>query len=76
MLDGALRGSAETYRDTTSRRLIEKPARAALLEASSTADLLIVGARRRLGHPGLRLGLITHALLHHAPCPVVIVPQI
>jgi nucleotide-binding universal stress UspA family protein len=55
--------------------LIEKPARQALLEAASTADLLVVGARRRLGHPGLQLGLINHALLHHAPCPVAVVPQ-
>ncbi|MFJ7904716.1 universal stress protein [Streptomyces sp. NPDC096198] len=76
VLEDALRQPAERYRDATvSRRLIEKPARQALLEAASTADLLIVGARRRLGHPGLQLGLINHALLHHAPCPVVVVPQ-
>ncbi|MGX4695315.1 universal stress protein [Streptomyces sp. JNUCC 63] len=76
VLDDALRRPAEKYRDATvSRRLIEKPARPALLEAASTADLLVVGARRRLGHPGLQLGLINHALLHHAPCPVAVVPQ-
>ncbi|MFI9809196.1 universal stress protein [Streptomyces sp. NPDC052301] len=76
VLDDALRRPAERYRDASvSRRLIEKPARAALLEAASTADLLVVGARRRLGHPGLQLGLINHALLHHAPCPVAVVPQ-
>ena len=58
VLDDALRGRAGKYRDATvSRRLIEKPARPALLEAASNADLLIVGARRRLGHPGLQLGL-------------------
>ncbi|MCC5478323.1 universal stress protein [Streptomyces barringtoniae] len=76
VLDDALRRPAERYGDAAvSRRLIEKPARQALLEAASTADLLIVGARRRLGHPGLQLGLINHALLHHAPCPVAVVPQ-
>jgi nucleotide-binding universal stress UspA family protein len=76
VLDDALRGSAERYRDAVvSRRLMEKPARPALLEAASTADLLVVGAQRRLGHPGLQLGLINHALLHHAPCPVAVVPQ-
>ncbi|MFF8594581.1 universal stress protein [Streptomyces sp. NPDC015220] len=76
VLDDALRRPAERYRDATvSRRLIEEPARPALLEAASTADLLVVGTRRRLGHPGLQLGLINHALLHHAPCPVAVVPQ-
>ncbi|MFG3064736.1 universal stress protein [Streptomyces sp. NPDC048231] len=77
VLDDALRHPAERYRDAAvSRKLIEKPARPALLEAASAADLLVVGARRRLGHPGLQLGLINHALLHHAPCPVAVVPQI
>ncbi|WP_432193138.1 universal stress protein [Streptomyces sp. bgisy027] len=77
VLDDALRGSAEQYGDApVSRRVIEGPARQALLEAASGADLLVVGARRRQGHLGLQLGLINHAVLHHAPCPVVVVPQI
>ncbi|MDI1455395.1 universal stress protein [Streptomyces sp. NPDC003388] len=77
VLDDALRRPAERYGDArVSRRLIEEPARRALLEAASTADLLVVGARRRLGHPGLQLGLVSHALLHHAPCPVAVVPQV
>ncbi|MEU7380955.1 MULTISPECIES: universal stress protein [unclassified Streptomyces] len=76
VLDDALRHPAEKYRNAAvSRQLMEKPARRALLEAASTADLLVVGARRRLGHAGLQLGLINHALLHHAPCPVAVVPQ-
>ncbi|MEU9124992.1 universal stress protein [Streptomyces sp. NPDC048506] len=41
----------------------------------SGADLLIVGARRRRGHVGLQLGLVNHAVLHHAPCPIAVVPQ-
>ncbi|MEU8691411.1 universal stress protein [Streptomyces sp. NPDC048665] len=77
VLDDALRGPAGQYADTlVSRQLIEGPARRALLDAASGADLLIVGGRRRLGHPGLQLGLINHAVLHHAPCPVVVVPQL
>nr|WP_323186261.1 universal stress protein [Streptomyces canus] len=55
---------------------IECPARRTSLEAASAADLLVVGARRRRGHPGLQQGLINHALLHHAPRPVAVVPQI
>ncbi|KAF5999112.1 universal stress protein [Streptomyces sp. WAC00263] len=77
VLDDALRGSAERHRDVlVERRLIEAPARQALLEAASGADLLIVGARPRLVHRGLQLGLINHAVLHHAPCPTAVVPQI
>ncbi|MEV5908977.1 universal stress protein [Streptomyces sp. WAC 01325] len=77
VLDDALLGSAERYGDVpVTRRVIEGPARQALLEAASGADLLVVGARRRQGHLGLQLGLINHAVLHHAPCPVVVVPQI
>lgn len=52
-----------------------RPARRALPDAASQADLLVVGAHRRHGHPCLQLGLINHALLHHAPCPVAVVPQ-
>lgn len=77
VLDDALRGPAERYRGTcVSRRVVEGPARHALLSAASGADLLVVGAGKRHGHSGLQLGLINHAVLHHAPCPVVIVPQI
>jgi nucleotide-binding universal stress UspA family protein len=25
---------------------------------------------------GLQLGLVNHAVLHHAPCPIAVVPQI
>ncbi|WP_055592688.1 universal stress protein [Streptomyces hirsutus] len=77
VLDDALRGPADPYRHTrVDPRVIEGPARRALLDAASAADLLVVGAHRRQGHPGLQLGLINHALLHHAPCPVAVVPQI
>ncbi len=77
VLDDALRGAAELYGEApVSRKVIEGPARQALLEAASGADLLVVGARRRQGHLGLQLGLINHAVLHHSPCPVAVVPQI
>ncbi|WP_406723821.1 universal stress protein [Streptomyces sp. GD-15H] len=76
VLDDALRGPAKQYPDTTvTRRVVEGAARRALWEAAAGADLLVVGAGRRHARPGLQLGLINHALLHHAPCPVVVVPQ-
>ncbi|WP_063803740.1 universal stress protein [Streptomyces silvensis] len=54
---------------------VEGSARAALLAASTTADLLVVGARRRKGHIGMQLGPVNHAVLHHASCPVAVVPH-
>jgi nucleotide-binding universal stress UspA family protein len=77
VLDDALRVPAERHRGVlVERRLIEAPARQALLEAASGTDLLVVGASPRLVHRGLQLGLINHAVLHHAPCPTAVVPQI
>nr|BFD81791.1 universal stress protein [Streptomyces sp. Xyl84] len=56
------------------RRLVEGPARRVLLDAACDADLLVVGACRRAGHPGLQLGGVAHTVLHHSPCPVAVVP--
>jgi nucleotide-binding universal stress UspA family protein len=57
------------------RRTVEGPARQVLTAVSAEADLLVVGARRREGHHGLQLGRVAHAVLHHAACPVAVVPQ-
>ncbi|GAB2871391.1 universal stress protein [Streptomyces deserti] len=66
---------AEYPRVRVRRATVEGPARKVLLTRSAAADLVIVGARRRSGHKGLQLGRVGHTLLHHAACPVVIVPQ-
>lgn len=46
-----------------------------LVAESQHADLLVVGARRHShDHPGMRIGPVTAAMLHHAECPVAVVP--
>ncbi|WP_406177458.1 universal stress protein [Streptomyces sp. NBC_00996] len=75
-LDDALREAARDHpRVDIHRRPVEGSAHGALLEASAEADLIVVGAQRRHGHFGLQLGRVAHVLLHHAECPVAVVPQ-
>ncbi|MFI6473116.1 universal stress protein [Streptomyces sp. NPDC050516] len=45
-----------------------------LLRATSGAGLLIVGRRPYSASLGLHTGPVTHAVLHHAGCPVAVVP--
>lgn len=47
-----------------------------LVEAAAGASLLVVGrCMHRPGGVGPHLGPVAHAVLHHAPCPVVVVPH-
>ncbi|MET8827860.1 universal stress protein [Streptomyces sp. NPDC004610] len=57
------------------RRTVEGPARSVLVDAATDADLVVVGAKRRPRSFGLQLGRVAHRVLHHAPCPVVVVPE-
>ncbi|MCX4572677.1 universal stress protein [Streptomyces sp. NBC_01571] len=66
---------AEHPRVRTIRTALEGPAGKVLVRRSAAADLLVVGARHRTGHVGLQLGCVNHILLHHAQCPVAVVPQ-
>lgn len=76
LLDALLRDAVVDHPGVrVHRTTIEGPARKVLLRRSATADLVVVGARRGHGHFGLPLGLAGHTLLHHADCPVAIVPQ-
>ncbi len=69
-LSETLAGWREKAPDVPIREVVvrERPARA-LLAAGMTAQLVVVGHRRRLA-----LGSTTHAVLHRATCPVAVVP--
>ncbi|MEU6394715.1 universal stress protein [Streptomyces sp. NPDC046939] len=76
LLDEALREPGRAHPDVFVRpACVPGPARRILIDRSAAADLLIIGARRRHGHIGLQLGPVGHAVLHHADCPVAVVPQ-
>ncbi|HYO41153.1 MAG TPA: universal stress protein [Nocardioidaceae bacterium] len=46
----------------------------ALHEAAAQADLLVLGRHGHRGPLGLLVGSTTRTLLHHAPCPIEVVP--
>ncbi len=71
-LDEVLAGvPADDGPPVTGRAVCGHPA-AVLLDAGAGADLLVVGARGHGGFLGLRLGSVSHKVLHHAPCPVLV----
>ncbi|MFB7587107.1 universal stress protein [Streptomyces sp. NPDC056169] len=77
-MEAALSGAVLPYRDrfpATEVTVVSAPGRAAehLIEAASDARLVVVGRRRAAR--GAHIGSITHAVIHHAPCPVAVVPH-
>ncbi|MET7451949.1 universal stress protein [Streptomyces sp. NPDC005574] len=77
VLDVLLRDAMDDHPDVRVRQVtVEGPAHNRLVQRSAAADLVIVGARRRHGQLGLQLGRVSHTLLHHAACPVAVVPQL
>ncbi|BAU81778.1 uspA domain-containing protein [Streptomyces laurentii] len=72
----ALAGRRERYPDVAVElRVVHGATREALIEASSAAQLVVVGARGRGGFAGLLLGSVSQAVLHHAHSPVAVVRQ-
>ncbi|WP_432989329.1 universal stress protein [Dactylosporangium sp. CA-233914] len=74
MLSESLAGWREKYPDVDIRpNVVPGTAGGALTDASTGAELLVVGARGHGGFPGLHLGSVSQAVIHHASCPVAVV---
>ncbi|MCP2279634.1 Nucleotide-binding universal stress protein, UspA family [Nocardia amikacinitolerans] len=73
LLAESLAGFSDRYPDVAVRRVVveDRPARRLLREAEG-AQLLVVGSHGRGGFVGMTLGSVSQAVLHAAPCPVVI----
>ncbi|GAA3784617.1 universal stress protein [Streptomyces chiangmaiensis] len=77
LIDALLQDSApESPGVRVNRYPVEGLACKVLVSRSAAADLLIIGVRRRRGHVGLQLGTAAHVVLHHAQCPVAVVPEL
>ncbi|WP_432845032.1 universal stress protein [Amycolatopsis sp. CA-161197] len=74
LLDERLSGWQEKYPDVGIQwRLVRDRPRQALIEASATARLVVVGSRGRGGFAGMVLGSTSQALVERAACPVIVV---
>ncbi|MFG1676138.1 universal stress protein [Micromonospora sp. NPDC049282] len=77
VLTEALAGWSQKYPQVVvQRQLATGRAAHALVAASDRAQLVVLGARGRGGLHGRRLGSVSHAVLHHAACPVTIVHDV
>ncbi|KUM73267.1 universal stress protein [Streptomyces curacoi] len=75
-LSDAMRAWREKYPEVTvGTDVLLLHAAQALLHTSPGADLLVVGRRTDPRAAEGRLGPVTHAVLHHARCPVAVVPH-
>jgi nucleotide-binding universal stress UspA family protein len=77
LLDSTVSEIAET-RDSAfvlERRVIQGPPAPTLLAEAARCDLVVVGTRGLGGFQSLLLGSVSHQLVNHAQCPVVVVPR-
>lgn len=75
VLDEALAAVAPEHRPDVELRAVVDDAADALVEAAREADLVVVGSHGRSGIGRLLFGSVSTQVAHHAPCPVVIVPE-
>lgn len=75
VLDRAIADVCAEGEASIERRVVRDGAANAILEAAEGADLLVVGSRGRGGFAGLLLGSVSQQVVHHARCPVVVIPE-
>jgi nucleotide-binding universal stress UspA family protein len=76
LVSETLAGEGQRFQEVAVKTQVvqDHPVRA-LLDAARTASLIVVGARGTGGYPGLELGSVALGVLHHATCPVCVVPD-
>lgn len=73
VLAEAVAGISEQYPDLVVHRLlIHKQPALALIDAAKGASMLVVGSRGLHGVARMLLGSVSHTVLLHAPCPVLV----
>ncbi|MYZ09435.1 universal stress protein [Streptomyces sp. SID2999] len=76
MLGRALEPWRESFPDVdVAEAAVEGSAGSVLVDASRDACLVVVGRRVRKARLGAHLGHVAHAVLHHSPAPVAVVPH-
>jgi nucleotide-binding universal stress UspA family protein len=76
VIDGALSRVGGADDVPVTRTMRAGSSASVLCDVAVGADLLVVGARGLGGFRGLLLGSVTHQVVAHSPCPVVVsVPE-